>query len=187
MGDAASWNAASTRLQVQRLTPAYQQVADALRAQIVTGVIPAGERLPSEAELAQLFGVGRTTVREALRVLVSQHLIETTRGVRGGSFVSDPDPARAIEDFAEAIGLLVKTSRLSIADLLDARLLLEPAAARLAAQRATDFSAAAVEAAARAARDDIDPSGFVPPIDFHTQVLAATGNPMLTMMLQPLS
>jgi GntR family transcriptional regulator, transcriptional repressor for pyruvate dehydrogenase complex len=175
------------RLRVQPLRPAYRQVADELRAQIVAGVLSAGERLPTEPELGQMFGVSRSTVREALRVLVSQHLVETTRGVHGGSFVAEPDPARLIEDLGGALGLLVMTPRLSVGNLLDARLLLEPAAARLAAEQADEETVEAVRVAAKAPRDARDPSGFVPHIDFHTTVLMATGNPMLAMMLQPVS
>lgn len=176
-----------TRLRVQPLRPAYRQVADELRAQIVAGVLSAGERLPTEPELAQMFGVGRGTIREALRVLASQHLIETTRGVHGGSFVAEPEPARLIEDMGGALGVLVMTPRLSVANLVEARLLLEPAATRLAAERADDETVDAVRVAARAPRDARDPSGFAPHIDFHTTVLMASGNPMLALMLQPLS
>jgi GntR family transcriptional repressor for pyruvate dehydrogenase complex len=179
--------ASAAKLRVQRLRPAYRQVADELRAQIVAGVLSAGERLPTEPEMAELFGVSRGTVREALRVLVSQHLVETTRGVQGGSFVAEPDPARLIEDMGGALGLLVMTPRLSVANLLEARLLLEPAAARLAAERADEETIEAVRVAAKAPRDARDPSGFAPHIDFHTTVLMATGNPMLAMMLQPVS
>ncbi len=124
------------RLRVQRVRPAYRQVADDLRGQIMRGAVAAGERLPSESELGIAFGVSRSTVREALRVLASEHLIETRRGVRGGSFVAAPDPARIVEDIGGALGVLVTTPHLRMEDLLEARLLLEPAAARLAAQRA---------------------------------------------------
>jgi GntR family transcriptional regulator, transcriptional repressor for pyruvate dehydrogenase complex len=178
---------AATQLQVQRLRPAYQQVADELRAQIVAGVLTAGERLPTEPELGRMFGVSRGTIREALRVLNSQHLVEITRGVSGGSFVASPDPARLIEDLGGALGVLVMTPNLSVANLIDARLMLEPAAARLAADNADRDTVEAVKVAATAARDVRDPSGFAPHIDFHTTVLMATGNPMLPMMLQPLS
>ncbi|KAA9160892.1 FadR family transcriptional regulator [Amycolatopsis acidicola] len=186
-GDSGRGAGSTAGLRVQRLRPAYRQVADELRAQIVAGVLPAGERLPPEPELAQLFGVSRGTVREALRVLASQHLLETARGVQGGSFVAEPDPAQLIEDLGGALGLLVMTPRLSVADLLEARLLLEPAAARLAAERADPETIEAVLAAAKAPRDARDPSGFAPHIDFHTTVLMATGNAMLAMMLQPVS
>lgn len=175
----------TARLQVQRVRPAYRQVADELRSQIMRGALAAGARLPSESELTGMFGVSRSTVREALRVLASQHLIETRRGVQGGSFVAAPDPARLVEDVGGALGVLVATPRLGMADLLEARLLLEPAAARLAAQRAAPETVEALREAASAPRDPRDPSGFVGHMDFHTTVLMATGNLMLTMMGQP--
>ena len=183
--DPPASSAPVARLRVQRVRPAYRQVADDLRGQIMRGAVASGERLPSEADLARAFGVSRSTVREALRVLASQHLIETRRGVRGGSFVAAPDPARVVEDIGGALGVLVTTPHLRLADLLEARLLLEPAAARLAAQRADAETVDAVRAAALAPEDPKDPSGFVPHLDFHTTVLMATGNTMFTMMGQP--
>lgn len=177
----------SARLRVQRVRPAYQQVADELRSQIMGGMLGAGQKLPSEPELGRMFGVSRGTIREALRALASQHLIETVRGVQGGSFVASPDPGRVVEDVGGALGVLVMTPRLAIADLLEARLLLEPAATRLAAQRADEATLEAIRIAAAAPRDPRDPSGFAPHIDFHTTILMATGNLMLTMMGQPVS
>jgi len=177
----------TTRLRVERVRPAYRQVADELRSQIVAGMLAAGEKLPTEPALGRMFGVSRGTVREALRVLASQHLIVTTRGVQGGSFVAAVDPARVIEDVGGALGVLIMTPQLSVGNMLEARLLLEPAAAGLAAQRADFEATEAVQVAARAPRDPRDPSGFAPHIDFHTTVLMATGNLMLALMLQPIS
>ena len=86
---------------VQPVLSAYRQVADQLRALIVTGQIRPGERLPSEASLANLFGVSRGTVREALRELSAQALVETSRGAAGGSFVTQPDP-ESVSEFLES-------------------------------------------------------------------------------------
>src|SRR5690606_41473079 len=71
-------------LRVRRVRAAYRQVADQLREQILTGTLPSGTRLPSEAELTGLFGVSRSTVREALRLLASQHLIDRSEERRVG-------------------------------------------------------------------------------------------------------
>lgn len=177
----------TTRLRVERVRPAYRQVADELRSQIVAGILAAGEKLPTEPVLGRMFGVSRGTVREALRVLASQHLIVTTRGVQGGSFVAAVDPARVIEDVGGALGVLVMTPQLSVDNMLEARLLLEPAAAGLTAKRADCDAIEAVQVAARAPRDARDPSGFASHIDFHTTILMATGNLMLALMLQPVS
>lgn len=186
-GPAVRAGAPVAHLRVQRVRPAYRQVADELRSQIMQGLLEPGARLPAEAELTRMFGVSRSTVREALRSLASQHLIETRRGVQGGSFVSAPDPTKLVEDVGSALGVLVATPQLRIGDLLEARLLLEPAAARLAAQRADEETVEALRAAATAPRDPRDPSGFVPHLDFHTTILMATGNLMFTMMGQPVS
>lgn len=59
-------------LSVSRIQPAYAQVASQLRDLIVTGQIRTGDHLPNEAELATIFGVSRSTVREALRSLAAQ-------------------------------------------------------------------------------------------------------------------
>ncbi|HEY3480196.1 MAG TPA: GntR family transcriptional regulator, partial [Streptomyces sp.] len=72
--------------------PAYQLLSDALRARIITGELKPGEKLPVEPDLSTQYGVSRSTVREALRLLASQNLIITTRGVAGGSFVAYPKP-----------------------------------------------------------------------------------------------
>ena len=80
----------SAALRVNRVQPAYQQVADQLRDRILDGSVAAGDRLPTEVELSEIFGVSRSTVREALRVLASRGLIRTTRGTTGGTFFGLP-------------------------------------------------------------------------------------------------
>ena len=65
--------------------PLYQQLAELLSREIASGVVPAGERLPSEPELARRHGIGRPTVRQATELLVQRGLIERRRG--SGTFV----------------------------------------------------------------------------------------------------
>src|SRR5205814_10463032 len=79
--------------------PAYQLLADTLRAEITSGRLRPGDRLPAEPQLCERSGVSRSTVREALRLLASQHLIVTTRGVTGGSFVNRP----SVADLADTV------------------------------------------------------------------------------------
>src|SRR6478735_5117351 len=71
---------------------AYQALAADLRDRIVSGEFQPGDRLPIEPDLCVRYGVSRSTVREALRLLASQNLIRTVRGTTGGSFVAHPDP-----------------------------------------------------------------------------------------------
>ena len=70
-----------------RKVRAYEQVADAIRDQILTGDLKPGDRLPSERELAAQFGVGRPTVREALKSIEEQRLVDVRHG--GGVVVLD--------------------------------------------------------------------------------------------------
>lgn len=174
-------------LRVQQVQAAYRQVANQLRDQILIGELAPGARLPSETELAPLFGVSRSTVREALRLLASQQLITTTRGATGGSFVSSPDALSVADDLGGALGLLVNTENMSVANLLEARLLLEPSAARLATERADDEALARLRSTVDSTSALAPAHGFVVHWDFHTTLVEATGNPLLRLMCQPVN
>src|SRR5215218_4795364 len=113
----------------------YEQVAEHLAREILRGSLPAGGRLPSERDLAVRFGVGRASVREALASLQLHGVLETRRGA--GSFVA-ADALERLRD-ARAADVLRRdaaTADTSPSALLEARLTLEPAVARLAAATA---------------------------------------------------
>ena len=76
---------------VRRIQSSYRQVADQIQDLIIAGDLVAGQRLPSEAEMIPLFGVSRSTIREALRILSTNGLVVTRRGVNGGTFVAELD------------------------------------------------------------------------------------------------
>jgi GntR family galactonate operon transcriptional repressor len=146
---------------------------------IVAGWVEPGEPLPAEPRLAADYDVSRTAVREALRVLAAKGLVEA-RPMRGTRVrarrdwrLLDPDLLRWSIDAADPGPLL--------RDLLDVRLLLEPAAARLAAERAGPGDHAAVEAAYAALTVSLDdPDAFIEAdLLFHRTVIAAAGNPLL--------
>lgn len=174
-------------LRVQRVQAAYRQVAEQLRDRIVDGELSPGTRLPSESELARMFGASRSTIREALRQLASQDLITTTRGVTGGSFVSSPDAAGVAENLSGSLGLLVNSASLNVTNLLEARLILEPVAARLAAERADDEAIGRLAQLTTTTHEMPPARGFVVHWDFHTSLVAATGNPLLEVMCQPIN
>ena len=166
--------------------PAYQLLADELRADITSGRLRPGERLPPEPELCVRTGVSRSTVREALRLLASQHLIVTTRGVTGGSFVSHPDAQQLSEALRTGISLLTNTPEVGFADLLELRRALEVPAAALAAPRRTDEHLLALSGALFDPDLDDAETMVRAHADFHSAVAAATRNPLFELVSRPL-
>jgi GntR family transcriptional regulator, transcriptional repressor for pyruvate dehydrogenase complex len=101
-----------------------EQVISRIRALVAEGTFPVGGRIPSEAELSVLFGVGRSTIREAVRVLADRGLIEVRHGE--GTFVVSKTVRESFED---------RLSSAILADIYEARLLLELALSELATVR----------------------------------------------------
>jgi DNA-binding FadR family transcriptional regulator len=167
-------------------SPAYQTLADEIRAQITSGRLRPGDRLPTEPQLGQRTGVSRSTVREALRQLASQHLIVTTRGVAGGSFVAHPTPAQLSESLATGVHLLHASSVVGLADLLEARRAVDPAIAGLAAQRRCPEDLATIRGCLFDPVDT-DASTMVTrhPL-FHHALARASGSTVLELISRPL-
>jgi DNA-binding FadR family transcriptional regulator len=174
-------------VQVQRVRKAYEQVSDQLRELILEGTITPGQRLPNEAALAVQFGVSRATVREALRVLATQNLIRTTKGATGGSFVILPT-ADHISDFLSSnISLLSQTETVTLDEFLELRELLEVPAARLAARHRSTEIVERLEAAIPGQPRELGTQEqFIYNKDFHSQVVVASGNTLLSISAQPI-
>ncbi|SNR88603.1 FadR/GntR family transcriptional regulator [Actinomadura mexicana] len=155
-----------------RPSPLVEQAAQRLRDQIAAGAWPVGTRLPGETTLAGELGVGRSTVREALRALAGAGLVQARQGA--GVFVIATEPA---EDWS------ARLRRASVADVYEIRAMLEVRAAELAAERRTPDDLAALDRAL-ADRD----TAFAGPgveafidadIALHAAVIAAAHNPVL--------
>ncbi|RSM68357.1 GntR family transcriptional regulator [Actinoplanes sp. ATCC 53533] len=166
--------------------PAYQVLADELREEITSGRLQPGSRLPPEPELCVRSGVSRSTVREALRLLASQHLIVTTRGVTGGSFVAHPDAEQLSEALSTGLTLLSNSAEVGMADLLELRRALEVPAAGLAAQRRTDANL--IEMRGAMFDPDLDEleTMLAAHAAFHSAIASATGNPLFELVTRPL-
>ncbi|HZB49239.1 MAG TPA: FCD domain-containing protein [Mycobacteriales bacterium] len=171
---------------VRRAVPAYQMLADALRARILTRELKPGDRLPIEPDLADQYGVSRSTVREALRVLTSQGLVSTCRGVQGGSFVTCPEPAQISDYLHASLGLLAESANVGVDALLEARDMLEVPAAGLAALRRTpeqleQLRATLYEPAAETIEQRVALSRR-----FHEVMLDAAANPIVGSLVGPI-
>ena len=104
-----------------------QQIADELRRQIVSGELDEGDLIGHEPELIERFGVSRPSLREALRILEAEGLISVVRGVQGGVIVHHPDQRLT----ARTAALVLQARKVSLADVFEARTIIEPAAVRL--------------------------------------------------------
>ncbi|KAA0095361.1 FadR family transcriptional regulator [Mycolicibacterium sp. P1-18] len=155
-------------------------VAGTLRRMVVDGQLKEGDFLPNEAELMTHFGVSRPTLREAVRVLESERLVEVRRGSRTGARVRVPGP----EIVARPAGLLLELSGATIADVLVARSGIEPLAVRLLAETA---SPGALDELDGMLADDI-PAGWQSGRlaeatgDFHRRMVELSGNATLTII-----
>jgi DNA-binding FadR family transcriptional regulator len=169
----------STRLfRAVRVSRASQDIVQQIKAHIFAGKFVPGDRLPSEKELAEQFGVSRITVRDALRVLESQALITIRVGAGGGAFVASPDP----ESTNELLTDLLRLQRASIHELVEARLVIETSIVTFASERATPEDLETMQQAidrARAGRTAGDPHFMPHSVDFHVALAKAAKNPVL--------
>lgn len=174
-----------TPLAVERIRPAYRQVADQLRNNIVTGQLIPGQRLPIEPDLAKVFGVSRSTIREALGHLTSSGLVVTRRGVNGGTWVAVPSTDQIKGYLTDSIGMMMHAETLTDEGILEARLLLEVPVAGLAAKRRTDAQLKRLgDGLVRGKANDDEHR--VRGRAFHLTMLEAAGNPLLDLMARPI-
>ena len=108
-----------------------EQIFGQPKAKIVSGELRPGDKLPTEMELCEMYGVSRTSVRQALTNLSSMDLIEAKTG--GGTFVKKADASRIMDKLV----LFTFLDERSLSEIAEFRSILEPAVARLACQRAT--------------------------------------------------
>lgn len=157
--------------------PTHRLIADALRRRIAFGVYAPGQRLPSERELAHALGVGRMTVRSAVRILAQDGLLETKRGRLGGTFVAEREPARRQGTRSGRTKDKIQESAREVRQTYEFRLLLEPQVARLCAERA---SAPERTAIVDLAREDAGSVAHYRALDsrFHLAIARACGNRM---------
>ncbi|MFC9293710.1 FadR/GntR family transcriptional regulator [Streptomyces sp. NPDC057011] len=161
-------------LSALRPSPLVEQATEHLRDQITGGHWPVGTKLPAETALAKALGIGRSTVREALRALAGAGLVQARQGA--GVFVIATEPA---EDWP------TRMRRAAISDIYEVRMLIEVEAAQLAARRRTDDDLLLIGAALDRRREAAAGSttGFVDAdIALHAAVVAAAHNPVLTSL-----
>ncbi len=161
----------------------YEQIVAQIEKQILSGKLRYGDRLPTERDLAERFRVSRTVVREAVKALREKGLVQSHPG--RGTFITD-GTARAVR---HSLGFMLRVgSPQSAGNLAEAREILEPEIAALAATRATadqiETIRQTVEAMDRALADA---DAFVEAdLQFHLALAQATQNPLIPTLIDPI-
>jgi DNA-binding FadR family transcriptional regulator len=164
-----------------RVPKTGELVAADLRRQIVRGELVEGDNLPSETALMGMFGVSRPTLREAFRLLEAEALISIQRGSHGGAKVHSPNG----EVGARYAGLILEHKGVKLADVYEARAVIEPTCARMVAERRTKADLARLwEAVERAdeAHKTKDTGAILIQSDFHWLTVELAGNETLLML-----
>jgi DNA-binding FadR family transcriptional regulator len=159
------------------------QVAGQLEDEIIDRRWPVGQSLGSETELQERFGVSRSVLREAVRLLEHHEVARMHRGRGGGLVVCAPDasPAtRALVIYLEYVGT-------SIEDLLRARLLLEPLAARLAAETVTEDGIDGLRTILAEEQAQIEEPGWSANDEFHVTLGRLSDNAVLRLFIEVLT
>jgi GntR family transcriptional regulator, transcriptional repressor for pyruvate dehydrogenase complex len=160
---------------------ASDRLAASIRDRIITGELASGDRLPPESEVSTNYRVGRSTVREAVRMLAGQGLVRIKRGVGGGAFVTPPDTTQLVDSLQAGIRLLTSTQAMSTESLAQIRELLEVPALELAALRRTDEELAMLRLASANSATADNPCASH---GVHTTILRAAHNPLLEIFTE---
>lgn len=172
------------RLSPMQVPKASDVLADDLRERILRGEFPEGTALPPERELVSQTRMSRTTVREALRILEVQGLVQIRTGRSGGAFVQKPGG----ESIASSVNLMIRGRQIRMAALLETREAVEPSCAQLAARYRTAADLDALERANDAIGAEGPLTDFLTAnIDWHIAVSVASHNELLNGFMLALS
>jgi len=161
-----------------------ERIARDLASHIVDNQLAVGTMLPPERDMIESMGVGRTTLREALRLLETRGVITIKSGPGGGPVVRRPRAS----DLSEALSLILEFEQSSLGDVFEARVALEPTLARLAAARITDEQVDALQASIDAMMIDlVNHDVFLEENQrFHSIIAVVAGNVVLGVFTETL-
>jgi GntR family transcriptional repressor for pyruvate dehydrogenase complex len=164
---------------------AAELVAKQIREQIISGDLTPGQRLGSAEHLQEQFEVSQPTLREAFRILEAESLIEIARGRHGGVIVRRPNGEHALR----GISMVLQSRGVTLADVYDARTLIEPPAVRRLAElsnRASAIRRLKAFVNVEAAEID-DPVTFAEAnVKFHEALISESGNKTVLLFCEML-
>jgi GntR family transcriptional repressor for pyruvate dehydrogenase complex len=161
---------------------AFESILSHLHHLVEEGVLKPGDKLPSERKLAERFGVGRSSVRDAIRILEARGIVKPRQG--GGTTVQAFSSDALV---AELAGALVR-KRALVRELMEVRRMIEPALAALAAEHATPAQVEHLEEILRRQRRRMERGERAVEEDthFHSEIARAAGNRVMNAVLDTL-
>lgn len=169
----------------ERITPRpiFAQIIEKIRGQIISGTLKPGDLLPTERQIAEMMGVNRHTVREALKALEYMGVVQGKTGV--GTVITDLGPNVLADRIAHAAHFAPQQFLLELVEL---RKLLEPGIAALAAERATAEELVVMEQALQDFEAEVNGTGRVTDGDerLHRALARATHNSTLQRLIDPI-
>jgi len=164
---------------------AFEAIVKQVRETIYSGKLKPGDKLPTERDLAKMFNASRATVRSAVLNLEQSGLLKIKKGSGGGFFVRELD-CKPVRD---SLNDLLVLGKISVSDLTEARGILEPEAARLAAKRATPNNIEKMEQSILELQQRMSQGLPRRPADFNFHVCVAGGskNPVIIIFLRVLT
>ncbi|HYX92505.1 MAG TPA: FadR/GntR family transcriptional regulator [Myxococcaceae bacterium] len=182
MADSARQPAAVPAFEAVRRVRRYEQVAEQIRKLIASGAFKSGDKLPSERELAERLGVGRSSIRDAVRTLEVMGLLEPRQG--HGTVVRDFSADALIIPLPNVIN----RKRQLISELLDVRRMIEPALAARAARMASAEEIALLADVLRRQEQKLrrGEHGIEEDREFHYRIAVAARNTVVLRLLDAL-
>jgi len=172
--------------QLPHNTPLYEQVCELIETRIIEGDLRVGDKLPTEKEMAEIYQVSRTVIREAMKALKEKGWIDTR--VAKGTFVVDNVDKRVRASFDAVLRM---DEAHGFSNLIEVREILEPEVAALVATRANntqrDKLQQAINQMDRALEHQVNIEAFLNgDFTFHVLLAESTGNPLIPMIISPL-
>ena len=165
-----------------------QLIEGQLKEAIITHHYRAGDKLPSERELADMFSASRSSIREAIRSLERSGFVVVKKGVQGGAFVIKKGNSKPMVDYLRDV---MRLRKVSLEEILQARVIIEPEVAAAAAEKATPKDIKLLEEITRDQLGGFDSENPVMQFDrnprFHRIIAEITGNQVFIIIMQILS
>jgi GntR family transcriptional regulator, transcriptional repressor for pyruvate dehydrogenase complex len=163
------------------VTRVSEVIVEHIRKLLRDGRLVPGDRLPSERALCELFDVSRIPVREALRVLEADGLVQIRVGAKGGAFVTTPSSERVGEGLAN----LIRLAPMTAAQVTEARMVFELGIVPLVVERATAEDIAELRSLVEQGVQALEKGEYTMAMSarFHARVAACTHNPAVEMLV----